>query len=85
MKELLWNGFNRVDFLFEGREAILVFPKQPNENKNWLFKTEYFDAFPKCRIFRFGRQLPDAQVENPKVYSYHPLFQTSGWFPSAHS
>ncbi len=45
MKESIWNGFKRIDFEFEGREAILVFPDNPNENKNWLLKTEYFDAF----------------------------------------
>lgn len=39
--------FERIDFDFEGREAILVFPKKANENKNWLLKTEYFEAFPE--------------------------------------
>ena len=33
MKETLWNGFKRIDFEFEGREAILVFPQTPNKNK----------------------------------------------------
>lgn len=64
MKELLWNGFNRVDFLFEGREAILVFPKQPNENKNWLFKTEYFDAFPEFEIEMLKRGWHLAYIKN---------------------
>ena len=50
MKETLWNGFKRIDFEFEGREAILVFPKIPDNNKNWLIKTEYFDAFPELEI-----------------------------------
>ena len=45
MQESLWNGFRRIDFKFEGRDAILVFPEKANENKNWLFKTEYFSAF----------------------------------------
>ena len=50
MIEAVWNGFRRIDFLFEGREAILVFPNKANENKNWLLKTEYFDAFPNFEI-----------------------------------
>lgn len=50
MKETLWNGFKRIDFLFEGKEAILVFPKSADKNKNWLLKTEYFDAFPAFEI-----------------------------------
>ena len=50
MQETMWNGFRRIDFVFEGMEAILVFPKEPNANKNWLLKTEYFDAFPAFEI-----------------------------------
>ncbi len=50
MKESTWNGFKRIDFAFEGREAILIFPNKATENKNWLFKTEYFDAFPNFEI-----------------------------------
>ena len=45
MQESCWKGFKRIDFQFEGRDAILVFPKEANEGKNWLLKTEYFDAF----------------------------------------
>ena len=40
-----WRGFKRIDFKFEGREAILVLPKVANAERNWLLKTEYFDAF----------------------------------------
>ena len=50
MTESIWNGFKRLDFLFEGREAVLVFPENANENKNWLLKTEYFGAFPEFEI-----------------------------------
>lgn len=50
MTESIWNGFKRLDFLFEDREAILVFPEGANENKNWLLKTEYFGAFPEFEI-----------------------------------
>lgn len=50
MKESLWNGFKRIDFMFEGREAILIFPQVPNKYKNWMMKTEYFDAFPNLEI-----------------------------------
>jgi alpha-beta hydrolase superfamily lysophospholipase len=50
MTESLWNGFSRLDFEFEGRAAILVFPNEANEEKNWLFKTEYFGAFPDTEI-----------------------------------
>ena len=55
MKESSWNGFKRIDFEFEGKEAIIVFPKTPNKNKNWMIKTEYFDAFPTLEIDLLNR------------------------------
>ena len=50
MKETYWNGFKRIDFSFEGKDAILVFPKNANSNKNWILKTEYFEDFPDFQI-----------------------------------
>ena len=50
MTETLWNGFKKIEFEFEGRVAIVVFPEKANEDKNWLFKTEYFGAFPDFEI-----------------------------------
>ncbi len=64
MRETLWNGFRRIDFLFEGREAILVFPDRANANKTWLFKTEYFDAFPSFEIEMVKRGWHLAFIKN---------------------
>ncbi|MBQ2966770.1 MAG: alpha/beta hydrolase [Clostridia bacterium] len=64
MKESLWNGFKRIDFEFEGREAILVFPLKPNKNKNWMIKTEYFDAFPNLEIEMLKRGWHLAYIKN---------------------
>ncbi len=64
MKESLWNGFKRIDFEFEGREAILVFPLKPNKNKNWMIKTEYFDAFPNLEIEMIKRGWHLAYIKN---------------------
>ena len=64
MTESVWNEFKRIDFEFEGRPAILVFPNTPNENKNWLFKTEYFNAFPDFEIEMLKRGWHVAFVKN---------------------
>jgi len=45
-----WNGFDCIDFLFEDRKAIIVFPGDENKSDKWLLKTEYFDAFPQFEI-----------------------------------
>ena len=64
MTESLWNGFRRIDFEFEGREAILVFPDKPNEKKNWLFKTEYFHAFVDYEVEMVKRGWHLAYIQN---------------------
>lgn len=64
MHESLWNGFKRIDFEFLGKEAILIFPKSPNEHKNWMLKTEYFDAFPDFEIQMVKRGWHLAYIKN---------------------
>ena len=64
MTETVYNGFRRLDFLFEGREAVLIFPDRPNEDKNWLLKTDYFDAFPDLQIQMLRRGWHLAYLKN---------------------
>ena len=64
MNESLWNGFRRVDFVFEDMPAVLVFPDEPNGDKNWLLKTEYFEAFPDFQIQMLRRGWHLAYVKN---------------------
>ena len=63
-KESLWNGFQRLDFEFEGHSAILVVPDKPTADKRWLFKTEYFGAFPDFEIEMLGKGYYLAHVKN---------------------
>lgn len=49
--ESLWmNQFKRIDFEFEDRRAIIVFPADANKTGKWLLKTEYFDAFQELEL-----------------------------------
>ena len=64
MQESIWNGFKRIDFKFEERDAIIVFPEKANESRNWLFKTEYFGAFPNFEIEMLKRGWHLAFVTN---------------------
>ncbi len=50
MTESIWNGFKRIDFMFEGRDCILVCPDKAADGNKWLYKTEYFDGFPDMEI-----------------------------------
>ena len=64
MTESCWNGFKRIDFEFQGRKAILVFPKEENKTDKWMLKTEYFDAFPALDIEMVGKGWHLAYVSN---------------------
>ena len=64
MTESTWNGYKRLDFKFQDREAILIFPNTSNPNKEWMLKTEYFDAFPQLEIDMLGEGYHLAYLKN---------------------
>ena len=65
-----WQGFKCEEFEFEGRDAIIVFP---NEKSNkWLFKTEYFGAFPDFEIEMVKRGYHIVHVKNLTRWNKHP-------------
>lgn len=63
IKESIWEGLRRLDFEFEGRNCILVCPENPLPDKKWLYKTEYFGAFPNFEIEMVKRGYYLAHIE----------------------
>ncbi|MBQ8432424.1 MAG: hypothetical protein IJX28_06025 [Clostridia bacterium] len=59
-----WNGYERLDFVFEGRKAIVVLPKEKDPKGRWMFKTEYFGAFPSFELEMLSRGWGLAHLEN---------------------
>ena len=59
-----WQGFLKLDFKFKGRDAILVLPQEPSDEKKWLFKTEYFGAFVSYEINMLKRGYYVAHIKN---------------------
>lgn len=41
-----WNGCDRYDFRFKGRDATVVVPRQEAKGKPWIWRPAFFDAFP---------------------------------------
>lgn len=41
-----WNGCERYDFTVNGRDAIVVAPKQAAKGNPWIWRPAFFDAFP---------------------------------------
>lgn len=48
--ESRWYGYRRVDFIFSGRKALLIFPKQAAIGNPWAQYTEYFGVFPDTAL-----------------------------------
>lgn len=59
-----WNGFKRLDFQFEGRDCILICPDKACDGNKWLYKTEYFDAFPAMEIEMLKKGYHVAYMKN---------------------
>lgn len=45
-----WHGFRRVNFYFEGSAAIAVLPKKGAATGEWVWRTEFFGAFPDADL-----------------------------------
>lgn len=59
-----WNGYEKLDFEFKGRKAILVKPKKNCDGNKWLFKTEYFGAFPSFELEMLEKGYHVAHIQN---------------------
>jgi len=45
-----WNGFEIIEFKFNGVDAKIVFPKKPNPTKNWIWRTQFWAHEPQTDI-----------------------------------
>lgn len=51
-------------FKFKGKQATVVFPKEFCEGRKWLFKTEYFGAFPELEEAMLAKGYAVINIEN---------------------
>ena len=59
-----YQGYKSLEFTFEDRKAIVVFPTTSLKEKKWLLKTEYFYAFPSFELEMLGRGYHLVYLEN---------------------
>ncbi|WP_179218747.1 GDSL-type esterase/lipase family protein [Saccharibacillus sp. O23] len=45
-----WNGFERTDYVLEGRSCSIVRPKRTAEGRPWIWRTEFFGHFPAADL-----------------------------------
>lgn len=41
-----WHGYERYDFIFKGRQTIVVAPEKAAKGNPWIWRPAFFDAFP---------------------------------------
>ena len=59
-----WYGFEKKEFVFNNKNAVVVFPKKSDLKKNWALKTEYWGAFPETEIALLERGFHVAYLQN---------------------
>ena len=62
--EIEWNDYRCLEFEFQNRKAKVVFPKANCEGNKWLFKTEYFGAFPAFELEMLEKGYHVAYIAN---------------------
>lgn len=50
-----WNGYDRYDFLCDGRKSILVMPKEPAQGKPWVWRARFFGHEPQADLALLAR------------------------------
>jgi alpha-beta hydrolase superfamily lysophospholipase len=45
-----WRGWKRLDFVVQGRPALLIFPKTAAAGNPWIWRTEFFGHFPQADL-----------------------------------
>ena len=45
-----WNGFEIIEFKFNGVDAKIVFPHKSNQSKNWIWRTQFWAHEPQTDL-----------------------------------
>ena len=67
-KKSEWNGYDRFDFLFNGRHATVVAPHEAAPGKPWIWRPAFFGAFPAVDIDLLGKGFHVAYYDLTHLY-----------------
>lgn len=61
-----WKGYERHDFMLEGREGQIVIPKKAVQGRPWVWRTEFFGAFAQAdmALLEQGWAMPYYRLSN---------------------
>lgn len=63
-----WHGYERLDFIVDGRKCLLVLPKEAAPGKPWIWRTEFFDHEPQADIALLGHGFHVAYMDVQNMY-----------------
>ena len=67
-KKSVWQGFERLDFVVDGRNCLLVIPAAPAEGKPWIWRTEFFGHEPQADVALLGKGFHVAYMDVQNMY-----------------
>ena len=63
-----WNGFEIIEFKFDGVDAKIVFPNQSNKAKNWIWRTQFWGHEPQTDIALLNKGFHVVYVDVVDLY-----------------
>jgi pimeloyl-ACP methyl ester carboxylesterase/lysophospholipase L1-like esterase len=63
-----WQGWNKVEFRIDDRQAFLIEPKQPVEGKPWIWRTEFFGHQPQADLALLEKGFHVAYINMQNLY-----------------
>jgi len=63
-----WEGFERLDFVVDGRQCFVVVPKKPAEGQPWIWRTEFFGHEPQADLALLDRGFHAAYMDVQNMY-----------------
>lgn len=76
-----WNGYQKLSFKVDGRAATLVKPKTPAPGLPWIWRTEFFGAFPSVDLALLEKGWHVAYLSMPGLFGAPIALQAMDGFP----
>jgi pimeloyl-ACP methyl ester carboxylesterase/lysophospholipase L1-like esterase len=68
VKRSAWQGFERLDFVVDGRACLLIVPKSAAEGRPWIWRTEFFGHEPQVDLALLGKGFHVAYIDVQNMY-----------------
>lgn len=70
--ESQWNGIKKLDFRVADRSCLLIVPDTPLPGNPWIWRTEFFGAFPAADIALAKRGVHVGYIDMQDMYGAPP-------------